>query len=300
MSVIRLLALDIDGTILTPDGALSARVRRAIAEAQARGIVVALATSRRWGGVRELASELGLAGPLILYDGALVCDLPSGAALRRWTLDPEHALTAAQTLGAHELQPIAQYRDHAGERLLVSVEAPHPEWTRSYLERFRDQATYFALDAGEALAPEMLRLCAFGQFDPLRAAFDALDASPLGRQLMPMGDYGEAELTLFAPEASKGAGVRWLARRHGIPLAQTMAIGDGVNDVSMLRAAGLGVAMGNAAREIQQAADAVTAANTDDGAALAIERYALDEDTPLPEDDPKNDTDDTDDTERSA
>ena len=297
MSVIRLLALDIDGTILAPDGALSARVRRAIGAAQARGIVVALATARRWAGVRELAGELGLAGPVILYDGALVCDFPSGARRMRWTLDPAHALTAARTMGAHELQVIAQYRDQRGERLLVSADPPHPDWTASYLERFHDQATYFTLEDAAALAPRMLRLCAFGEVEPLCAAFDALDASPLGRQLMPMGGYDQAELTLFAPEASKGAGMRWLARQYDIPLAQTMAIGDGVNDVSMLQAAGLGVAMGNAAPEIQREADAVTADNTEDGAALAIERYALEADAPLPRGDLTNDTNDA---ERSA
>lgn len=293
MSVIRLLALDIDGTILTPDGALSARVRRAIVAARARGIVVALATARRWAGVRDLADDLGLSGPLILYDGALICEFPSGASRMRWTLDPQQALNAAQTMVAHELQIIAQYRDQRGERLRVSADPPHPEWTALYLEQFQEQATFFAQGDLAALAPRMLRLCAFGKVEPLCAAFDALDASPLGRQLMPMGGYNEAELTLFNPEASKGAGVRWLARQHGIPLAQTMAIGDGVNDISMLQAAGLGVAMGNAAPEIQRAADVVTTANTEDGAALAIERYALEEGAPLPEHDPTSDTDDT-------
>jgi hydroxymethylpyrimidine pyrophosphatase-like HAD family hydrolase len=116
-------------------------------------------------------------------------------------------------------------------------------------------------------------------------AFDALGESPLGRQIMPMGSYNEAELTVFAPEASKGEGIRWLAQRLDIPLAQTMAMGDGVNDISMLQAAGLGVAMGNAAPEVRLAADAVTADNAEDGAALAIERYALDEDAPRPDED---------------
>lgn len=285
MTSIRLLALDIDGTILLPDGSLSRRVKRAIGEAQARGIVVALATARRWAGTQALAQELGLTGALILYDGALICDAVSGATSLQRTLDPAQAEVAAEMMGAHELQVIAQYRDAQGERLLVSADPPHPQWTRSYLERFAQQATYFALDDLAALAPQMLRLCAFGQFDPLRVAFDALGDSPLGRQIMPMGGYGEAELTVFAPEASKGEGVRWLAQRLNIPLAQTMAMGDGVNDISMLQAAGLGVAMGNAAPEVRLAADAVTSDNAEDGAALAIERYALDEDAPWPDED---------------
>ena len=285
MTAIQMLALDIDGTILMPDGSLSLRVKRAIGEAQARGILVALATSRRWAGTQALAQELGLIGPLILYDGALICDARSGAARLRRTLDPEQARAAAQTVGEHKLQVIAQYRNEQDERLLVSADPPHPEWTRSYLERFEQQTTLFAPDNLAALAPQMLRLCAFGPFDALRLALDALDASPLGRQIMPMGSYNEAELTLFAPDASKGEGVRWLAQQFDIPLAQTMAIGDGINDISMLQTAGLGVAMGAAAPEVRLAADVVTADNAEDGAALAIERYALDEDAPRPDED---------------
>ncbi len=273
------MALDMDGTILAPDGSLTARTIRAVREARAHGVVVALATARRWIGVSAIAEELGLEGSLILYDGALVQAFPGGAVELRQTLDVGLTRRAVELLATHELQVAAQFSAAQGERMAVSKAAPHPKWMRSYLENFREQTTYVALDQLADAAPEVLRLVSFGPEPRLRAALAGLGDEPVGRQILPLGSYGIAELTVFSPGASKGAGLRWLAQRLGIAMEQTLAIGDGVNDVSMLRAAGLGVAMGNAAPEVQQAADAVTAANDADGAALAIERYVLDEET---------------------
>jgi hydroxymethylpyrimidine pyrophosphatase-like HAD family hydrolase len=284
VTAIGLIALDMDGTILAPDGSLSVRVKRAVQEARARGVVVALATARRWTGAAPIAQELDLSGSLILYDGALVRNFPDGATQLRRTLDARLAQGAAEALAARELQVVAQYSGVQGERLAVSEHPPHPQWMRSYLANFRGQATYVALEGLAELAPETLRLVSFGPIKRLRGALDALGDAPVGRQILPLGNYGIAELTVFSPEASKGAGVRWLAQRLGIPMEQTMAIGDGVNDVSMLRDAGLGVAMGNAAPEVRHVADAVTAANDEDGAALAIERYVLDADAPIADD----------------
>ena len=264
-----------DGTLLDSDGTLSRRVIEAVQAAQARGVVVTLATARRWAGVTAYAHTLNLDGPLILYDGALLRAYPDGSDALRQPLDAALAQRAAEILTAHELQVVTQHSEAHGERMVASEAPPHPEWMSDYLERFQAQVSYAPLDHLTARSHNTLRVVSFAPEARLREAFDALDELPLGRQILPMGSYGISELTLFATGVSKGAGLRWLARRLGVPLAQTLAIGDGVNDVSMLRAAGLGVAMGNAAPEIKREADALTAANDADGAALAIERYIL-------------------------
>jgi hydroxymethylpyrimidine pyrophosphatase-like HAD family hydrolase len=278
VTAIRLVALDLDGTLLAPDGSLSARVERAIREARARGVVVTIATARRWTGVVPIARQLDLSGPLILYDGALVRRFPDGATQLQRALGASLAQRAAETLARWEPQVVAQHTTPQGERLIASEDPPHPKWMGPYLESFSGQATYAPLDSIAAESHETLRLVSFGPIKRLRGALDALGDMPVGRQILPLGNYGLSELTVFSPDSSKGAGLRWLARWLGVSMAETLAIGDGVNDVSMLRAAGLGVAMGNAAPEIQQAADTVTAANDVDGVALAIERYVLDGD----------------------
>ncbi|HET9111022.1 MAG TPA: Cof-type HAD-IIB family hydrolase [Ktedonobacterales bacterium] len=276
MTAIRLIALDLDGTLLASDGTLSARVERAIREARARDVVVTLATARRWTGATPYARQLDLTAPLILYDGALVRTFPHGETQLQRTLKPDLAQRAAETIAQWELQVVAQHAAPHGERLVASEDPPHPKWMAPYLASFREQATRAPLDRIATVSPETLRLVSFGPIKRLRGAFDALGDAPVGRQILPLGSYGLAELTVFSPDSSKGSGLRWLARRLGIPMSQTLAIGDGVNDVSMLRAAGLGIAMGNAAPEIQAEANGVTAPNDEDGAALAIERYVLD------------------------
>jgi hypothetical protein len=109
----------------------------------------------------------------------------------------------------------------------------------------------------------------------LRRAAVALAHIYAGRQLLLTGSYGLAELTVFARTASKGGALIHLAEHFGIALGETLAIGDGLNDVSMLRAAGLGVAMGQAPRRVRAVANAATASNAEDGFALALDRYVL-------------------------
>lgn len=278
MTDYRLVGLDLDGTTLTTDGAISRRTKRAVHEARERGVVVTLVTARRWIGAAAYAGELGIEGPIILYDGALARAHPDGAVEMAQPLDARVTQRAAEALTARGLEVAAQVSDAGGERLVVGEGAESSPWLSSYLTMFSQQVTHASLTGLAAAATDTMRLVAFGPEPMLRAALDALDGLDASWQVLPQGSYSTGELTVFAREVSKGAGLRWLAARLGVPLAQTMAIGDHLNDLSMLRAAGLGVAMGNADPEIQAAANVVTATNDDDGVAQAIERYILDAD----------------------
>ncbi len=274
MTDFRLLALDLDGTTLLPDSTLSARVIQAVEQARARGISVALATARRWTGAAPVAAALGHAGPVIIYDGAVEREFPAGQTVSSHMLSSDLVQQVADLLGEHELQVVSQ---HSGEheRMMASDAPPHPEWTEMYIREFPDQLTMAPLAQIGSAFGDTVRIVSFGPESRLRVAYDALGSLPVGRQILPHGSYGTAELTVFSPSASKGAALAWLAERQGIPLAETMAIGDGVNDISMFRIAGFGVAMDNASPDVKLAADAVTESNVRDGVALAIERYLL-------------------------
>src|SRR5258707_1031491 len=106
-----------------------------------------------------------------------------------------------------------------------------------------------------------------------RRAAGALEALPCGVQLLRTGGYGAAELTVFSPAASKGTALLNLASKLGIAEHETFAIGDGVNDISMLRAAGMSVAMAHADKRTRASARAVAAAGED--AATGISRGVL-------------------------
>jgi HAD superfamily hydrolase (TIGR01484 family) len=272
---IRLVVSDVDGTLLDPAGAMTPRTHVALARLRQAGVTFALATSRRWTGAVPVAQQLDFAAPLILYDGALIREFPSGEVLRADTLEASSAHMAAVVLAAHGLQPIAQYCDATGEHLRVAETAKHPEWTEDYLPRFAAQIMFVGLDRLCDWNQAPLRVVAFGPISVLRRAAVALAHLHAGRQLLLTGSYGMAELTIFARTVSKGSALVHLAELFGIALEETLAIGDGLNDVSMLRVAGLGVAMGHAPRRVRAAADIATASNEEDGFALALERYVL-------------------------
>lgn len=275
MGAFDLVAADIDGTLLRPDGHLSGRTRDVISRLRDAGIVFVLATSRRYTGTAPVAAALLHVGSLILYDGAQIRRYPDGAVEMTNALCAKVAREAAEVMGRHDLRVIAQFADESGERLRVGPPVGMMGHDEAYLARFRSQVT---VAATSELIPEgaaTLRLLAFGAYGQLERAAKSVSALPCGYQLLPHGNYEAAELTVFSHSASKGDAVLRLGENLGIPRERIFAVGDGLNDLSMLRLAGLGVAMGNAAAHIQAVAGAVAGLSSEDGAALAIERYCL-------------------------
>ena len=272
---VRMLAIDIDGTLLNPDGKISRPTLAAVQAAQQAGIIVTLATARRYCNTKQIADELGLNIPLILYDGAMIVEHPQGIILHRQTLNADIAQQAVDVLARHGVQPVVHPDMGLDEQIWTGLAEFDNLWLDAYFTTF----------------PEMMRrmpyaqLCA-GHADPLRVvAFDAeetiLGLSPEIAALdcswtsIKRGNYGSAELVVMRAGTSKASGVTALAERFGVPLCQVMAIGDNNNDISMLQCAGWGVAMGQAPQRVKDAARAVTASNAEDGVARAIERYAL-------------------------
>lgn len=275
LAEIKLIALDIDGTLLDPGGCITPRVRAAVHAAQRAGIVVALATARRYTGAKQVADALGLELPLIVYDGALIIHYPARTMLYSRPLSSHVAGQVVEIFLHHNIQPVVQFCD----RLLEEV------WTGPAARDHPEVVTYIAAAAGclRRLPYERLRT---GRVDPLRVvAFASPEA--IGRivpevsvlacawNALDQGSFGCAELAVMHPGCSKASGVAALAALYAIPLAHVMAIGDNTNDVTMLQVAGWGVAMGQAPAVVQAAARALTTSNQEDGVAVAIERYAL-------------------------
>lgn len=275
MRRIRLVVTDVDGTLLDPGGCLTPRTREVIQALTTSGVTLALATGRRWTGASVAASSFDFLGPMIHMDGAMIRMYPDGEMLHSAPLDRVIAQRAAEAMARYGLQPIAQYSDHTDDFLHVSQEAAHPEWTATYLPAFQHQTRYLPVAQLCDIAVDPIRLAAFAPLSILRRVAVDLASHDCGRQLLLLGNYGVAELTLFSSAVSKGNALTLLARHLDIPLEETMAVGDGANDISMLRAAGLGVAMGQAPRRVRAMADVVTTSNAEDGLARAVEQYAL-------------------------
>jgi Cof subfamily protein (haloacid dehalogenase superfamily) len=272
---IKLIAIDIDGTLLTPDGQITPGTRASIRAAQDAGIIVTLATARRYFSTRFIALELGLELPLIVYDGALIVNHPAQTILKSQPLAADVAQQVIDIFQRHNVQPIVQPCDCIAEEV----------WTGPAERDHGELATYIAL------AEKRLRRLPYGQIctgenGPLRiVAFASQEAiAELLPEISPLtcswnrldrGSYNCAELAIMHPACSKASAVATLAASYAIPLEQVMAIGDNTNDLAMLRTAGWGIAMGQAHDEVKAVARAVTTSNAEDGVALAIAQYAL-------------------------
>jgi hypothetical protein len=212
---------------------------------------------------------------MIHMDGAVTRSYPGGEILSAAPLDRIIAQRAAEALVSYGIQPIVQYSDHVDEHLHVTDEVAHPGWTAAYIAAFRQQIRFRPVAQLCDAPVDPMRVVAFAPLSVLRRAAVDLASPACGRQLLLDGNYGTAELTLFSSLASKGNALAMLASTLDIPLAETMAIGDASNDISMLRVAGLGVAMGQASRRVRATADVVTGSNAEDGLAQALETHVL-------------------------
>ncbi|GIX48180.1 MAG: haloacid dehalogenase [Candidatus Tectimicrobiota bacterium] len=273
----RLLALDADGTVLDPAGELRPSVQRAVAAVQQRGVRVVLCTGRRFRTARPLAQALGLRGPVVVHNGALIKDLETGKTLFQCYLPSElypRALAALRDLGA----PLVYVDAFPAEVDILTepLERAHP-FQRQYLQANlahcrivptvdTPPACGVIMVSTMADAPSLLRLRA-------RVAA-ALDGQARVNLLINKNYQGHI-LEVLHPAVSKWQALQRLAAAEGIAPEEIVAIGDDENDIEMLRHAGLGIAMGNATPEVQAAAAHVTASNAEDGLVQALTRVFL-------------------------
>jgi Cof subfamily protein (haloacid dehalogenase superfamily) len=267
---IKLLALDLDGTVFAEDLVASPRTRAAIRAARERGVHVALATGRTFASARRFAADLGAGAPLICYQGAWVRDPATGATLLHQTVPRAIAVEVVGMARAGDWQCNLYLDDQ------VYVEQVKPE-----------AGIYFHLNrtTPPQPVPDLLALLEAAPTDPTKLILirptEAETDATLAVVAARFGDavYVTKSYPVFAeminPQVDKGRALALIAAHLGVAQAETMAVGDGMNDLPMLQWAGLGVAMGQAAPAVHAAADVVTAPLMEDGLARAIERYVL-------------------------
>lgn len=268
----RLLAIDVDGTLLGPDHQISPATSAALADAIAGGWVVCVCTGRNYTEARPYLRQLEGRGPGVFVSGAIANDVVSGRTLFRVEMD-----------GPSVREAIALYRD-CGCGVLVLCDATDTGWQYAYLPGRR---THPRLEAWLARTPctvatftdvpadwrAVLRVGVIGSGEQIRTVHRRI-AARFGRRVthhtirVPNHDMIVHET--FAADANKWNSVRRVAEQMGIDPSQIIAVGDDVNDVPMLRGAGLGVAMGNASPATRRAADLVISPNTEDGLAQFI------------------------------
>lgn len=283
---IRLIALDLDGTLLDSRGEISDRNRRAIALARSRGVSVALVTGRRFRDARPLALELGLDVPVIAHNGALTKHaetLDTVAAL----LLPSEAARAVVRFGRERGADALVSDDHRGAGVLVYDRisegnpslAKYVAWSHRIHGAEASDAVRQVSSLEEYLDHDPVHISFSGGCDDIRRLSAALaeslgDAVKLLLTLYEKTDF--ALLDVLHPSASKGAGVAAAAAELQLTRWEVLAVGDNLNDVEMLEYAGTGVVMSNAEASLLELGHLHrTTSNDEDGAALAIEKFVL-------------------------
>jgi Cof subfamily protein (haloacid dehalogenase superfamily) len=277
---IKLIAIDIDGTLLNPDQQISPRTKSAIQAAREAGVIVTLATARRYAGAIPVANELGLELPLITYDGALIIHHPTREILHRQPLSMEVAREVIAIFHKYNVQPALQiyHENQVGreENVVGPVEFDNPELTL-FLEGVEDRDVLVRVTYDELFhyPDDPMRVVAFASEEQVQHLVQETAPLDCSEEHITRGLYGSAEFTAMYSGTSKASGVAHVAGHFGIPLTQVMALGDNNNDLLMLQSVGWGVAMGQAPAAVRAAANAVTSTNAEDGAAQAIEEYVL-------------------------
>ena len=262
----KLVAFDVDGTLLGETLLLRPRVVDAIARMQARGIHGCVVTGRMYRSVLPIVRELRFDAPVVCYQGAAVIDPMTDEVLFDTPLANAAAMEVVRY--AHE------------KRLHVQLYADD----RFYVEELNRFAELYGSIAG--VQPVVV--------PSLQAAFDGRDSTkvvviadpdvaaehlPVLRNLLGERAYVTRSLPQFVeimnPGVDKGRALSIVARHMGMELSDVMAIGDSWNDAPLLRAASFSIAMGSAPAELREIADAVVADVENDGVAEALERYVL-------------------------
>lgn len=266
MNPYKLVAIDLDDTLLPNDLTISPRVKEILQQVKDRGIIITLATGRMYRSALPFAQQLAIEVPLITYQGALIINSLTGEILSHYAVPLEQAR-----------EIISLVKADFGFHINTYVE------DNLYVEGITQEAAGYAKIAGVPLN-QVGNILDFLDQEPTKLLFIAAEKQLDALAIRLEQSYsGSLYITKSKPnflevlnlKANKGQALETLAQRLKINQGEIMAFGDSYNDLEMLRYAGTAVVMGNARAEIKAVADYVTLSNNEDGVADALEKLIL-------------------------
>lgn len=282
-----MIAIDLDGTLLDRAGSISDANRQAVDRARAAGVTVTICTGR---GLMECASyleRLDQRDTVIVAGGSILACPQTRSTVHRFAIESDLVASAVNRLIGHGF-PVMVLKDsvQAGyDYLMVVGEQEHPldPVTKWWFEKM-DVSVRFVRTLDEDEHPEhTVRLGVCGHMDNLslikqdlvevfgdQATMHHFPAVVADEHILVHGEGNMHILEVFSKQGNKWSAISWLAEQSQIHHRRIAAIGDEINDLSMIRGAGLGVAMENAVQEVKQAADRHTLDNENSGVAHAI------------------------------
>ena len=271
----RMLAIDMDGTLLSPTGEVTPRTRAAVRAAVDAGWVVCFATGRTWAESEPVLDDVGHYDAAVFVGGAMVVDTANRTVLHRTVMRPELASDVCRFFEDRGRTALA-LQDRAASDVdylisgTVGLTAAEQLWLG--IGGFSTRAVP---RLGHHLHDDTVRVSVAA--DPpetaaLLAEVNAAFGARIQSHTVGYHHYAIDVLEVFDPAVDKWQGVLRVAAARGVDPADVVAVGDNTNDLSMIRGAGLGVAMGNAKDVVKAAAGRVIGSNADDGLAAFLEK----------------------------
>ncbi len=275
MEKIRIIGLDLDGTLLNNQKKISPRTYQALERVKAQGVFLVPVTGRPRLGIPKELRRLPVFQYLIACNGASTWNEREETLLHETTIDPGHCMELAQLFSDHKVayEVLHQGVGYAEQWVYDGMIARNP--TNVFLPQYIKETRRIvpSIQAFLAQSPSVEEMFVMMEREKQQKIAEEIKA------LAPLNVVFPASwaLEITAPGVDKGSALLKLGETLGISPQGVMAIGDSGNDLAMLKAAGLPVAMENATDQVKALASHVTASNEEDGVALAIERFVLEQ-----------------------
>lgn len=266
---IKLIALDLDGTLNNDHKQITPKTLAALMDAQRRGVRLALASARPSPGLfkeRDILQMQRFGGVLMSYNGGRITDAASGQVLFETAMDPEQTKAVLRQLAQLPVTPILDdgeqffVTDRDGYK--VDYECRNNQMTCTQVEDLAEFLSFAPVKILMSVLPERLKEVQERIAASLPEELSVVQTAPFYLEVIPRSIH-------------KGQGIRDICRVLGIQPSEVIAFGDAENDIPMLREAGIGVAMGNAGDTVKAAADYITSSNNEDGIAAALEQLLV-------------------------
>ncbi len=271
MNKYKLLALDLDGTLTNSKKKISRKNKDYIRKAREKGVSVVLASGRPVIGIKGIADELNLwekGGYILVYNGGHIIDCATGKDLIKQTIPMEYVHDICDVIRKYRVYPLS-YND-------VGVICENDTDQYVLLEGHNNGIPVIRVRSlEECITKPVVKFMVVGEPDELQKAHDHLKGLFEGKLNVFFSESYFVEVTPFGIE--KASSLAALSDILGITREETIACGDGLNDIPMLKYAGFAVAMGNAYEKAKKVADYVTATNDHDGVAEVIQKFILEE-----------------------
>jgi hypothetical protein len=264
LSSFKMIALDMDGTLLNRNHQLSNRTIASVKMIAEAGLTVLLATGRMTSAVKNHLEKLGTPGLVVSHNGALVKDVRTGQIYHHDTVPKEVVTKVLQLLEGKETVIHFNFDDN------IYLTASNP-YSERYSQELQVSLTYASSLKGFEGEPTSILL--MDNQEVLKQVLTTVSHHFLGQfdYVMAPWQSNVWRLQFLATNTSKGKGVLQVAKRLGVKPEEIISFGDSYNDMDMLQHTGLGIAMGNAVPELKQVADFVTFSNQEDGVAYVLE-----------------------------